>query len=74
MKYDKRVYRVLKHTMQEHFLIKLSFYLRQIDGDLDEDDLALVEENTGMKIQRPEVLHPYVFLRLWIVGTLLQKG
>ncbi|KAF9148713.1 Transcription elongation factor spt6, partial [Linnemannia schmuckeri] len=25
-----------------------------LDEDLDEDDLALVEENTGMKIQRPE--------------------
>lgn len=57
-----------------YLLCKFSFYLRQIGEDLDEDDLALVEENTGMKIQRPEVLHPYIFLRLWIVGTLLQKG
>jgi hypothetical protein len=41
--------------MHDLFLSKVPLFLYYIDEDLDEEDLALVEENTGMKIQRPEV-------------------
>jgi hypothetical protein len=32
-----------------------SLYRAHIESDVDEEDLALMEENTGVKIQRPEV-------------------